>query len=75
VRGVPRGAPPAVVARALVNAMSSPTVLDQAELPSWDSCAQELAHVYLASLGIAPVPGSPRWTYAGGQGRRAGGRR
>jgi glycosyltransferase involved in cell wall biosynthesis len=75
VRGVPRGAPPAVVARALVNAMSSPTVLDQAELPSWDSCAQELAHVYLASLGIAPVPGSPRWTYAGGQGRRAGRRR
>jgi glycosyltransferase involved in cell wall biosynthesis len=52
VRGVPRGAPPAAVARELVSAMSSPLQADQARLPSWDSCADQLAHVYLSSLGI-----------------------
>jgi len=54
VRGVPRGAPAATVAQELVKAMSSPSLLDHAELPSWDSCADQLAHVYLSSLGIAP---------------------
>jgi glycosyltransferase involved in cell wall biosynthesis len=54
VRGVPYGAPAAVVARALVTAMSSPAPVDHAELPSWDSCADQLAQVYLASLGDTP---------------------
>ena len=54
VHGVPRGAPPATVAQALVQTMSSPALVDHAELPSWDSCANQLAHVYLSSLGIAP---------------------
>jgi glycosyltransferase involved in cell wall biosynthesis len=58
-RGVPGGAPPAAVAQALVKAMSSASVVDQAELPSWDSCAEELAQVYLSSLGITPESGSP----------------
>jgi glycosyltransferase involved in cell wall biosynthesis len=53
VRGVPRGAPAAVVAQELVKAMSSTSSLDYAQLPSWDSCADQLAHVYLSSLGIA----------------------
>ena len=54
VRGVPRGAPAAAVAQELVKAMSSPSLVDHAQLPSWDSCADQLAHVYLSSLGIAP---------------------
>ena len=55
VRGVPRGAPAAAVAQELVKAMSSPSLVDHAQLPSWDSCADRLAHVYLSSLGIAPA--------------------
>ena len=54
VRGVPRGAPAATVAQELVKAMSSPLLVDQAQLPSWDSCADQLAHVYLSSLSITP---------------------
>jgi len=54
VRGVPRRAPAAVVAQELVKAMLSPSPVDHAQLPSWDSCADQLAHVYLSSLGIAP---------------------
>jgi glycosyltransferase involved in cell wall biosynthesis len=54
VRGVARGAPAAAVAQELVKAMSSPSLVDHAQLPSWDSCADQLAHVYLSSLGIAP---------------------
>jgi len=58
VRGVPPGAPPATIARELVRAMSSPSspsLMDCAQLPTWDSCADQLAHVYLSSLGIAPT--------------------
>jgi glycosyltransferase involved in cell wall biosynthesis len=53
VRGVPRGAPAAAVAHELVTAMSSPPPVDRAQLPSWDSCADQLAHVYLSAPGIA----------------------
>jgi glycosyltransferase involved in cell wall biosynthesis len=52
VRGVPRDASAAVVAQELVKAMSSPSLVDPAQLPSWDSCAEQLAHVYLSSVGI-----------------------
>ena len=57
VAGVPPGAPAAVVARQLVTAMSAcPTAaesrtLDRARLPTWDSCADQLAKVYLSSVG------------------------
>jgi glycosyltransferase involved in cell wall biosynthesis len=54
VRGVPRGAPATLVAKELVKAMSSPSPVDHAQLPSWDSCADQLAYIYLSSLGIAP---------------------
>jgi glycosyltransferase involved in cell wall biosynthesis len=60
VRGVPRGAPAVAVAHELVKAMSSPSLVDHAQLPSWDSCADQLAHVYLSSLGIAPASRIPR---------------
>jgi glycosyltransferase involved in cell wall biosynthesis len=53
VHGVPRAAPAAAVAQKLVKAMSSPASVDPAQLPSWDSCADQLAHVYLSSLGVA----------------------
>jgi glycosyltransferase involved in cell wall biosynthesis len=53
VRGVPPGAPPATVARELIAAMSSSSLTACVRLPSWDSCADQLAHVYRSSLGIA----------------------
>src|SRR6516225_7162154 len=53
VRGVPYGAPAATLARELVKSMSSPSRVDRSQLPSWDSCADQLAHVYLSSLGVA----------------------
>jgi glycosyltransferase involved in cell wall biosynthesis len=53
VRGVPYGAPAAAVAQELVKAMSSPVPVDHGQLPTWDSCADQLAHVYLSSLGPA----------------------
>jgi glycosyltransferase involved in cell wall biosynthesis len=59
VRGVPRGAPAATVARELVKAMSSPTPIDHVQLPSWDSCADQLAHVYLSSLKHPPAGMDP----------------
>jgi glycosyltransferase involved in cell wall biosynthesis len=53
VRGVPPGAPAAAVAQELVKAMSSSSPVDHGQLPTWDSCADQLAHVYLSSRDIA----------------------
>ena len=50
VHGVPPGAPAAAVAKELIKAMSSPSLVDRAQLPSWDSCVDQLAHVYLSAL-------------------------
>ena len=60
VRGVAPGAPPSSVARSLVEAMSAPSAVDPAELPTWDSCALKLAQVYLASVGRRPQADLPR---------------
>jgi glycosyltransferase involved in cell wall biosynthesis len=54
VRGVPYGAPASAVAQELVRAMSSRSLNDHIQLPSWDSCADQLAHVYLSSLRASP---------------------
>ena len=51
VRGVAPGAPPAALAAELINAMGSPPQARLAQLPTWDSCADQLARVYLSSLG------------------------
>src|SRR5262249_8966857 len=51
VRGVPPGAPAARVARDIAEAMSSPRLVDPAELPTWKSCADQLAQIYLTSAG------------------------
>ena len=73
VRGVPPGAPAADVARQLVTAMSSsPSPADHAQLPSWDSCADQLAHVYLSSLGVIPEDRTLRTRDTAGQTDRDG---
>ena len=59
VRGVAPGAPAISVARSLVEAMSASSLLDPAKLPTWDSCAAQLARVYLASVGCRPRPATP----------------
>jgi len=74
-RGVPRGAPPAAVAQELVKAMSSCSVVDQAQLPSWDACAEGVAQVYLSALDMTPGSGTPRRRDTDGQtGGDGGGR-
>jgi len=50
VRGVAPGTPDATVADHLVQAMSSPSLVDTAALPTWDSCAERLAQIYLTSV-------------------------
>jgi len=72
VRGVPRGAPAAVVAQELVKSMSAPSLVDRAQLPSWDTCADQIAQVYLSSLDIAPESRPPRTPDAAGQTDRDG---
>jgi glycosyltransferase involved in cell wall biosynthesis len=74
VRGVPRGAPAAAVAQELVKAMSSPSLADHVQLSSWDSCAAQLAHVYLSSLRVSPRsrPSRPRTRDARGHADRDG---
>lgn len=52
VRGVPCGASAAAVGQELVKAMVSPSPVDHSQLPSWDSCADQLARVYLSSQGL-----------------------
>jgi glycosyltransferase involved in cell wall biosynthesis len=49
VRGVTPGAPAISIAHTLVEAMSAPHA-GPSGLPTWDSCAEQLAQVYLASV-------------------------
>jgi glycosyltransferase involved in cell wall biosynthesis len=55
VHGVAPNAPAVSVARILVEAMSAFSPLDPAKLPTWDSCADQLAQVYLASARYRPL--------------------
>jgi glycosyltransferase involved in cell wall biosynthesis len=59
VRGVTPGAPAASVARSLMEAMSVPSLVDAAKLPTWDSCAEQLANVYVASVNCRPRSATP----------------
>ena len=61
VRGVSPGTSASSVARALVDAFTSPLHLDPAELPTWDSCAAQLAQIYLTTVRRHPLTGEP-WT-------------
>jgi glycosyltransferase involved in cell wall biosynthesis len=51
VRGVPPGASSLTIARSLIEAVSAPSPVDPAKLPTWDSCVDQLMQVYLASVG------------------------
>jgi glycosyltransferase involved in cell wall biosynthesis len=57
VRGVTPGAPAARVAREIAGAMLSPCLVDPAEIPTWNSCADQLAQVYLKAAAHS-LPGS-----------------
>lgn len=59
VQGVSRDASAISIARSLVDAMSATSLSDSAELPTWDSCADELAQVYLTSVGHPPLSAIP----------------
>jgi glycosyltransferase involved in cell wall biosynthesis len=70
VQGVSRGASAVNIARSLVDAMSATSLLDSAKLPTWDSCADELAQVYLASAEhrrLSDTPHSPSRNRLNGQ--------
>jgi glycosyltransferase involved in cell wall biosynthesis len=56
VRGVPKDAPSAIIAQALVEAMEEPHVRSPARLPTWDIAANDLAHVYMEAAGAEPRP-------------------
>jgi glycosyltransferase involved in cell wall biosynthesis len=56
VYGVIPGAPPATVAHQLVHAMAIPTLVDPAVLPTWDSCTDRLAQIYLAATNCPRLP-------------------
>jgi glycosyltransferase involved in cell wall biosynthesis len=53
VRGIPPGASATAAAQTLVQAMSSPPLVDPAQLPTWDDCAEQLARVYIAAASTA----------------------
>lgn len=46
VKGVAKSAPPAIIARALIAAMTSPCVKQPTQLPTWEAAAADLADVY-----------------------------
>lgn len=47
VRGVAPDASPAQIAEAILGGMGQPSLVDPGTLPTWDSCAQALAELYL----------------------------
>jgi glycosyltransferase involved in cell wall biosynthesis len=67
VRGVTPGASSTSVAHDLVEAMATRSLVDPAELPTWDSCANQLAQVYLTSAGY-PSPALPEGVAPSGTG-------
>jgi glycosyltransferase involved in cell wall biosynthesis len=54
VRGIRPGSSAATVAQTIVQAMSSLPLVDPAQLPTWDDCAEQLRRVYIAAAGTAP---------------------
>lgn len=56
VRGIRPGASAGAVAQTLVQAMSSPPLVDPAQLPTWDDCAEQILRLYIAAASAeAPV--------------------
>ena len=54
VHGVTPGELPSTVAEQLLKAMSAPTSAALPELPTWDTSAEELGQLYLATAGRGP---------------------
>jgi glycosyltransferase involved in cell wall biosynthesis len=50
VRGVPYRAAASDVAKEIIDMMGSVSLVDSAKIPSWDSCADQLADVYRSAL-------------------------
>jgi glycosyltransferase involved in cell wall biosynthesis len=59
VRGATPGESPASVACKLTEAMSATSLVDPVELPTWDTCASQLAQVYLAAAQSSHVTNDP----------------
>jgi glycosyltransferase involved in cell wall biosynthesis len=59
VRGVPKDASSATVARILVAALQDGRANVSGGLPTWDTAAVDLAHVYLDAAGATPRPLCP----------------
>lgn len=59
VQGVAPEASPAAIARQLLKVMSAPAPTALPQLPTWDTSAEELRHVYLSTAGRGPGPGQP----------------
>ena len=55
VQGIRAGSSAASVAQAIVQAMSSGPLVDPAQLPTWDDCAEQLMRVYVAAASN-PLP-------------------
>lgn len=53
VRGIRPGSSAATAAQIIVEAMSSPPLVDPAQLPTWDDCAEQLMRVYIAVASSA----------------------
>jgi glycosyltransferase involved in cell wall biosynthesis len=50
VRGVPYRATAIAVAREIIGVMGSASMVDRGKIPSWDSCADQLADVYMSAM-------------------------
>lgn len=59
VRGVPADASAESFSRILVAAMSEPALVDPHDLPTWDSCADQLADIYRYALAETTSPSAP----------------
>jgi glycosyltransferase involved in cell wall biosynthesis len=59
VRGVPKDASPATVARILVAALQDGRANVSGKLPTWDAAAVDLARVYMKAAGATPKPLCP----------------
>jgi glycosyltransferase involved in cell wall biosynthesis len=56
VKGVPGDASPTMIARVLIAALEDQRVSSSARLPTWDSAAVDLAHIYMDAVEAAPTP-------------------
>ena len=50
VTGVPRDASPALTARVLVELLQNTQTNDTPDLPTWDTAASDLAHLYVDAV-------------------------